>query len=244
VPSNAWFAPYVCAAKKYGILSGYPDGTFRPGNPINFAEVAKIVVTAFEYNTSPGTPWYVPYTNALATRGVIPRSVALFDKHTTRGEVAELFYLLEHPPSIHSAASDQNRDTNVSLALMNQVRQEYGLHPFTLDPLLSQAAENHATDLETNGYYSHTSLDGRSTQQRIQATGYGDIDPNTCNCSTWGLITGENIFNLPVSPEEVVAIWLDSPKHRANILSKDFRDIGITRVGSVWVLTFGLIIIE
>ena len=39
-----WYAKYVSFAKKAGIISGYLDGTFGPGNPITRAEVAKIIV--------------------------------------------------------------------------------------------------------------------------------------------------------------------------------------------------------
>src|SRR5579883_2491598 len=38
-----WFAPYVCEAKARGIISGYPDGTFKPDSTINFSEAAKVM---------------------------------------------------------------------------------------------------------------------------------------------------------------------------------------------------------
>jgi hypothetical protein len=40
---GAWYIKYVNAAQENGIVSGYGDGTFRPGNYITRAEVAKIV---------------------------------------------------------------------------------------------------------------------------------------------------------------------------------------------------------
>lgn len=43
VPGDAWFAPYVAYAKTNGIVGGYEDGTFGPGNFITRAEVSKIV---------------------------------------------------------------------------------------------------------------------------------------------------------------------------------------------------------
>ena len=48
VPQDAWFAPYVAFAETNGIVGGYPDGTFGPGNRITRAEVAKIVVKILE----------------------------------------------------------------------------------------------------------------------------------------------------------------------------------------------------
>ena len=41
--TDEWFAPYVCAADKLGFVDGYPDGTFKPGNDINFAEASKMI---------------------------------------------------------------------------------------------------------------------------------------------------------------------------------------------------------
>ena len=38
-----WFAPYVCYAKAQGWVSGYPDGKFKPSNPVNRVEAIKIV---------------------------------------------------------------------------------------------------------------------------------------------------------------------------------------------------------
>lgn len=46
VPSDAWFAGYVQTAYNQSILDGYPDGTFRPGVPVNRAEIAKLIINA------------------------------------------------------------------------------------------------------------------------------------------------------------------------------------------------------
>lgn len=43
VPGSAWFAPVIKAAAEQGIVHGYSDGTFRPGNPITRAEAAAII---------------------------------------------------------------------------------------------------------------------------------------------------------------------------------------------------------
>lgn len=46
VPETEWYAKYVKEAYATGIVEGYKDGTFRPENPINFAEALKIVMEA------------------------------------------------------------------------------------------------------------------------------------------------------------------------------------------------------
>ena len=50
--------------KLYGITAGYPDGTFRPDNPITRAEIAVFLLKA-EHNGDP-----VPYTPPIASGGV------------------------------------------------------------------------------------------------------------------------------------------------------------------------------
>ena len=47
VDPEEWYAPYVEAAYVNGLVSGYPDGTFQPGNNINRAEAMKIIVEAY-----------------------------------------------------------------------------------------------------------------------------------------------------------------------------------------------------
>ena len=57
-----------------GIISGYPDGTFKPDNPVTRAELAKILTNAFELTeTSPldyadinSSAWYYPYLECAA----------------------------------------------------------------------------------------------------------------------------------------------------------------------------------
>ncbi len=50
VSDTAWFAPYVAHAQQNDIVAGYDDGTFRPGNKMTRAEVAKVVVKMMNLN--------------------------------------------------------------------------------------------------------------------------------------------------------------------------------------------------
>ncbi|CAI6064978.1 cadherin-like beta sandwich domain-containing protein [Cohnella sp. JJ-181] len=47
VKAADWYAPFVSAAKSYGLISGYPDGTFRPKQTITRAEAVAIVGKAW-----------------------------------------------------------------------------------------------------------------------------------------------------------------------------------------------------
>ncbi len=98
VTREAWYAAELCLAHTGKIISGYPDGTFQPGNQLNFVEAAKIIVGTFalQTDTDPNDQrWFIPYVNALSERSAIPTSIHTFDQVVTRGEMAEIMYRLK-----------------------------------------------------------------------------------------------------------------------------------------------------
>lgn len=101
VEPTVWFEKYVCLGKKNGVIGGYPDGTFKPTQTINFAEAAKIMVESYGLNLQPGDPWFMPYLNALEERNAVPKSLANISdsitratKEITRAEMAEIIHLI------------------------------------------------------------------------------------------------------------------------------------------------------
>ncbi len=90
--TTGWYAPYVCYAKQNGVVSGYPDGTFKPSRTISFAEAAKMVSELFGIETQAGPNWYAGYVVALQNKHYIPPTVTMPDKPLSRGEVAELVW--------------------------------------------------------------------------------------------------------------------------------------------------------
>jgi uncharacterized protein YkwD len=99
--------------------------------------------------------------------------------------------------------------------LVNAERAAQGLHPLTVDDNLATAVRDHSEDMGLQGYFSHTSLDGRTVPDRITAAGY--------SFNTYG----ENIAGGQPTPEAVIDAWMGSSGHRANILSPIFCDIGV-----------------
>jgi hypothetical protein len=103
VPVNAWFAPYVCRAKEKGIISGFPDGTFKPDIPVNYANAAKILVKSFnvpvndadDHFSNEETIWFRKYTEALRKKHVTAESIDHFADNLTRGEMAEMLFRLK-----------------------------------------------------------------------------------------------------------------------------------------------------
>jgi uncharacterized protein YkwD len=64
-------------------------------------------------------------------------------------------------------------------------------------------------------YFEHRGSDGSEPRDRVRRAGYQSR------------LTGENIALGPDSAEEVVAGWLDSPGHCANIMDSRFEEIGV-----------------
>jgi hypothetical protein len=95
VPKDAWYAAEVCYAKDRSIISGYLDGTFRPSDPTNFVETAKILTRVFSLQVNTElTPWYKPYVDRLSELHAIPTTVRSLNAYITRGEMAEILYRL------------------------------------------------------------------------------------------------------------------------------------------------------
>ena len=57
VPDTAWYSTAVSTLSKMGVISGYPDGTFRPNAPITRAEFAAMIARFDETATSADTPF-------------------------------------------------------------------------------------------------------------------------------------------------------------------------------------------
>jgi uncharacterized protein YkwD len=122
--------------------------------------------------------------------------------------------------AVHRGTIRPARDA--TLCLLNRVRARHGLSRLRLNAKLAHAARRHSRDMVRHRYFAHDSLNGRSPFDRMRATHYVPR-----NASWW---LGENIGwgSGPLAqPAALVRAWMHSPPHRANILSRHFRDIGI-----------------
>lgn len=100
--------------------------------------------------------------------------------------------------------------------LVNQQRAAAGCGALRSDSRLVNAARGHSRDMAVHDYFSHTGLDGSTFVDRIAAAGY----PRT-------QAGGENIAAGYPTAAAVMAGWMGSPGHRANILNCGFKAIGV-----------------
>lgn len=90
--------------------------------------------------------------------------------------------------------------------------------PLRWSTQLAEASAAHSADMATLNYFSHTSADGRSMTDRVNATGYA-----------WASL-GENIAAGYTGIDSVVDGWMGSDGHCANIMNPDFDEMGLACV--------------
>ena len=134
-------------------------------------------------------------------------SVNLLTVHPATDERVDLHFTVQD--GAVDAASEQ-----AMLALVNGERTKRGLKPLVLDARLSDVARAQDRTLFAGGYFSHVDADGSTPPDRLDRAGI-----------TYAVM-GEN---LALAPDVSIAHQglMNSPGHRANILSADFHRIGI-----------------
>jgi uncharacterized protein YkwD len=108
------------------------------------------------------------------------------------------------------------------LCLHNRERARHGLPRLRENPLLRRAAERHTDNMVSERFFDHASPSGSTMVERIRRTGY------TQRARSWAL--GENIAwgsGSLATAAQIHRSWMKSPGHRANILQRSFREIGI-----------------
>ncbi len=136
------------------------------------------------------------------------------------------------------------------LCLVNRERVDRGERPLAPNPRLEQAAQAHTESMAFGDYCEHVGPRGDTPLSRMRAAGY-------IYSSQIGYEVGENIgwgtlWNA--TPRAIVAAWMASPGHRANILDPHFRDtaIGVSphppsafahhQAGAIYTQDFGVIV--
>jgi uncharacterized protein YkwD len=110
-----------------------------------------------------------------------------------------------------------------TLCLVNQVRARDGELPLKPNADLQEAASEHSREMVSDDYFAHVSPNGVTPLERVQGTGYV---PNEQD----GYTVGENIAwgTLQLAtPAAIVAAWVASPEHLANILDSSYRDTAV-----------------
>jgi uncharacterized protein YkwD len=137
-----------------------------------------------------------------------------------------------------------------TLCLVNRERAANGEGALQPNAQLQQAAQGHSESMVEEDYFEHVSPNGDTPLSRMRAAGY-------IYSSQVGYEVGENIgwgTLWLATPNAIVAAWMASPGHRANILDAHFHDtaIGVSphapaslahgQAGGIYTQDFGVII--
>ncbi|MBI3331753.1 beta-propeller domain-containing protein [Candidatus Peregrinibacteria bacterium] len=193
---HEWFAEYVCRAKMEEIISGYPDGLFRPEQNINFPEAAKILTLAYyqpieQYSAD----WYEPYVRALEGSKAIPPSVKRMEAKISRGEMVEMMWRLsedvtDQPTKAYINVKYPEVAVNLALDVPQTAKSCVDLRAFVEEanrggrgggPMMRNMAEDAVTAAQQGKAANETAgmgggSDGDYSRTNVQVEGVDEAD--------------------------------------------------------------------
>ena len=162
-------------------------------------------------------------------------SVAASDAATTQSLEAQVERQVKSlrgaAPTQTATPASRTRRTSATAALeaavitrFNQIRRARGLRPLRHNSRLAAAADFHSRDMARKGYFEHDSANGLAFWRRIQR-----FYPSR-GFRSWtvgeNLLWGSDTYDAGFAVRE----WMASPPHRANILSREWREVGLGAV--------------
>jgi len=145
---------------------------------------------------------------------------------------------------IEATRDNLPRVRSAILCLHNQIRAERDLPALRESKRLRKAALGHSKDMVRDRFFEHTTPEGLTMVDRILRAKYVREDDG------WAL--GENLAwgtGSLGTPRGAVQAWMDSPGHRANILKRAYRELGVGVVigvpvsdaaGATYTVDFGV----
>ena len=114
------------------------------------------------------------------------------------------------------AKFQMSKEEKELLDLTNQERKKNNVPPLKPNPTLFKVARAHSANMARKKQMNHV-LDGKTPRDRMEAAGYkASFGGENIGCGSpgWG-------------PARMMKAWMESPRHRDNILSKNYKEIGI-----------------
>jgi uncharacterized secreted protein with C-terminal beta-propeller domain len=209
VKTTDWFAKYICVAKEENIINGYPDGTFRPEQPINFVESAKIIVNALDLSVTitEGEDWFEPFVKAMSARKGTPLSIRGFGKLLTRGEMARMIHAGKETISAPSLTVEKLATLNETVDELPQIDScdvlidklglnDQPVYDYYYDDkqTLGEVQEENATAPQAPTPTSGDS-DGRAAENSLSGGGGGAGDYSQTNVQVKGVDEADIVKN-------------------------------------------------
>jgi uncharacterized protein YkwD len=139
-------------------------------------------------------------------------------KHQTHATLACLI-AAAMPASAHAVKGMTRPETKMVRAI-NGMRLANGLPKLRPNRSLARAADDHSEDMGSNSFFAHTSYNGTDAYSRVM----GYIHKR---------LMGETLAYMPMGgngrPRRILRLWRASDPHRATLLTRRFRRVGIGR---------------
>lgn len=125
----------------------------------------------------------------------------------------------------HSMPTAENigRIRSATRCLINKERKRRGRRALTAERNLTAAAQSYSEQMVSQRFFDHVSPSGSTLLGRIRSTTGYLVDVSR-------YVLGENLAwgsGRRATPRDTVRGWMKSPKHRANILEREFRQLGV-----------------
>lgn len=139
--------------------------------------------------------------------------------------------LLGSAPAAQAVCANENVEPSsanlaqmrvATLCLLNEQRMPRGLSALRENALLTRASQEYSQLMVELGFFAHVTPQGVDLLERLNAIGY--VPRN----AAWTI--GENLAwgtGGMATPRRIMLSWMDSPGHRENILTADFREVGL-----------------
>lgn len=158
----------------------------------------------------------------LARKLVVPHKHNDYRPHLIRGHgiavMVVLVLSMQWSYNFFQTGSVLGQSTDIRsselLAATNQYRDSDGIGGLKLNDQLNQAAKLKVDDMFKQQYWAHTAPNGATPWQWFKESGYQYKN------------AGENLAKGFVSSNGVVAAWMNSSEHRANVLGAQYQDVG------------------
>jgi len=216
VNRDAWYASWICYAKGAGIIDGYDDGNFKPGENINLAEASKILVNTLEVPMSndTGGQWYEVFLRSLQNNSYVPDTFSSVSQNVNRSQMAELIYRIKeeikNKPSktlVSASKSTETPSETASLSCLdsevpasvdmdeiraqwlswhNEARANRGISSLSLSTGLDYSSSLWAKANRASGQLTHDRPAGQSLTDWFAAVGI-------VFAKKTGIVYGENL---------------------------------------------------
>jgi uncharacterized protein YkwD len=137
----------------------------------------------------------------------------------------------------NAANANAGKLRSALMCVVNRKRAANGLSALKVDRRIQRAAGRHARDMAKHNYFAHQRPGGPDLTTRLHRAGW--------HGSAWGENIAYGCGSL-ASPKATLRAWMNSPPHRAILLSSTYRHAGVGVVGSapcgsggMWVLDVG-----